>query len=54
MSDIKFTLLTNMVIESVYIICVTVAAIHFGRVAILAWSLLLIAIGYSYKGSSAT
>lgn len=43
------TMIGNIIIESVYAICVTVAAIHFDKPAILLWYLLLLCMGYSVK-----
>lgn len=53
MSNMKFAMLANMVIEAVYAVCVTVAAIYFGRAAILWWYLLLLVMGCTYKESVA-
>ncbi len=44
----KSVMLCNIIVKSVFAICVTVAAICFGRVGILWWYLLLLGIGYDY------
>ena len=45
----KSVMLCNIIVKSVFAICVTVAAIYFGRVGILWWYLLLFGIGYEYN-----
>lgn len=45
----KATLLTNLVVMSVLIICVTIAAINFGRPGILFWYMLAPLLSFSYK-----
>lgn len=49
MNNIKFTLLTNIIIYAVYIICVTFAACYFGKPALLIWYVLVIFLGSTYK-----
>ena len=49
MSDLKFTMITNIIIKSVYIICITLMAIHFEKVGICWWYLLALFLGYDYK-----
>ena len=44
----KATMLCNMVIKSVFAVCVTVAAIHFNNAWILWWYILLAFLGYDY------
>lgn len=48
----KATMLCNIVIKSVFALCVTVAAIHFGNARILWWYILLLFMGYDYKETS--
>lgn len=36
----KIIMIANIIIESVFYICVTIAAIYFGKPSILAWYLL--------------
>lgn len=36
----KILMIANIIIESVFYICVTIAAIYFGKPSILAWYLL--------------
>lgn len=49
MSDLKFTILGNVLIRVSYILCVTAAAFHFHKPVLLWWYLLVLLIGYSYK-----
>ena len=49
MSDLKFTMLGNILFDIVYTICVTFAAIHFERPTLLWWYFLLAFTGYNYK-----
>lgn len=44
----KIVMLCNIIVKLVFAICVTVAAIYFGRVGVLWWYLLLVGIGYEY------
>lgn len=44
----KSVMVCNIIIKSVFALCVTIAAIYFGRVGILWWYLLLLGIGYDY------
>ena len=45
----KATMLCNIVIKSVFALCVTAAAIYFGNPRILWWYILLMFLGYDYK-----
>lgn len=45
----KSVMICNLIIKSVFAVCVTVAAIYFGKVGILWWYVLLMLIGYDYK-----
>lgn len=47
---IIIAMLVNIGIYMTYIICVTVAAIHFGRPLILAWYLLTPFLSMNYSG----
>lgn len=47
----KAVMLCNIVIKSVFAICVTVAAIYFKNAWILWWYVLLMLIGYDYKST---
>lgn len=49
MSDAKFVMLANIIIEAVYIVSVTAAAIHFEKPSLLWWYVLLCFMGYSLK-----
>ena len=48
----KVVMTANIIIMSVYAICVTFAAIHFNNPGILWWYLMLGVIGFSYKQHS--
>ena len=45
----KIVMIANMIIMSVYSVCVTYAAIHFDRPSILLWYLMLGVIGFTYS-----
>lgn len=45
--------LLSIVLDISYIVCVTKAAMYFNDPKILWWYLLVLIIGYSFKGSSA-
>lgn len=47
----KSVMLCNMVIKSVFALCVTIAAIYFGKAGILWWYVLFPFIGYEYKST---
>ena len=49
MSAFKITMIANIIIETTFVICVTLAAIHFERIGILAWYLLVLLMGYQVK-----
>lgn len=49
MKKFNIVMLTNMIAEVIYIACVTFAACHFERPALLAWYILALFMGYSYK-----
>ncbi len=49
----KTVMLANIVIMSVYAICVTYAATYFNDPGILWWYLLLGVLGFSYKSGGA-
>ena len=44
--SLKTFVIGNLIIEGVFYICVTVAAIYFGKPAILAWYLFGMVLGY--------
>lgn len=47
--DGKYVMLGNVVIKSIYTICVTAASIYFNRPSLLWWYVLLLVIGYVWK-----
>lgn len=49
MNNFKFSMLTNIIIYAVYIICVTFAACFFGKPALLVWYVLVIFLGSACK-----
>ena len=50
----KATMMCNAVIKAVLALCVTFAAIHFSKVGILWWYLLLPWVGYEYNETPLT
>ena len=48
----KNVMQTNLFIKVVFTLCVTAAAIYFGKAGVLWWYVLLPFIGYEYKSSS--
>lgn len=48
----KTVMLANIIIMSVYAICVTLAAIHFNDAGVLWWYLMMGVIGFTYKTGS--
>ena len=48
MSDLKF-LAYSFLMKSVYVVCVTLAAMHFNNHKILWWYVLGLLVGYSYE-----
>lgn len=53
MKDLFRVLVLSIVLDISYIVCVTKAAMYFNNPKILWWYLLVLIIGYSFKGSSA-
>lgn len=51
MSNFKFVMLVNLVIQVVFILCVAALAIHFNRPAFLWWWLLLPFICFTYSST---
>ena len=49
MSDLKFCIIANAVIDCVYAACVTVAAMHFEKPSVLWWYVLLLGMGMNFK-----
>lgn len=45
----KSVMTANIIIKSVFAICVTAAACYFGNPVILGWYMLLPLLGYSYE-----
>lgn len=48
MNAIKFIAITIM-LQSVYVACVTIAAMHFDNPKLLWWYVLVLLLGYSYE-----
>jgi hypothetical protein len=46
----KTVIIGSVVIKAIVAICITYAAVHFDRAAILWWYLLLPWLGWSYEG----
>ena len=51
MSNLKFVMLVNLVIQVVFILCVAALAIHFNRPAVLWWWLLLPFICFTWSSN---
>lgn len=49
--SMKMAIIANVIIKSVYAVCVTILAIEFKSIGILWWFILLLFIGLSYKES---
>lgn len=49
MMEVMCVVLGNIIVKSVYTICVTVAAIYFAKPAILWWYVLLLLIGFGWE-----
>lgn len=47
----KITMIANILIKCVLMVCITVAAIHFNRVGVLWWFVLVPFVGYDYKST---
>ena len=45
----KTVMIANMIIESVFIICVSILAIKFQNTSLLWWFVLIPCLGFSYK-----
>ena len=52
--NFKIVMIANIIIESVFYICVTAAAIYFRKPLILAWYLLFTINGYKVKETTMT
>lgn len=49
MNEFKWTMLCNLITEATYIVCVTVAAMHFDKPSLLWWYIMVLFMGMSYK-----
>ena len=45
----KFVMIANIVVKSVYAVCVTCAAVYFHNPKLLWWYVLLMLIGFTYE-----
>lgn len=49
MSYGKFIILASLLVKTVFAVCITVAAIHFNKPAILWWYCLAAFVGWTYE-----
>ncbi len=49
MNTTTWVIMCSMIIKSVFVICVTLAAIYFMKPSILWWYLLVFLLGWEYK-----
>ena len=52
MKQVIWVLLCNAIIEATFVVCVTLAAIHFDKPAMCWWYVLTLFMGYSLKWRS--
>lgn len=52
MKDFKFAYMWNSILRVIAFICITVAAIHFGKIGILWFYLVPMFMGVEYKSSN--